>query len=91
MRRGPEPPPVYAVVIGRHVVGRWLLPEARFELRAVDQAHAELLAVREAHRQAGVPPWRPFLRESMRHAAAEPVEPDAVEQVRPGEQLRLAA
>lgn len=41
----------------------------RLEYRAGhSEQWAKRLAVQEAHRRAGVPPWKPYLRESWKHA-----------------------
>jgi hypothetical protein len=56
-----------------HHVGRWTVPACEITVPAVSIEHARELVVKEAHRRAGgVPPWRPFTRESLRHATAEP-------------------
>lgn len=59
--------------IAGHRVGRWIIAPCEIEVPAVSIDHARRLVVAEAHRRANVPPWRPFVRESLRHATAEPV------------------
>ena len=55
---------------------RWRI-EARTITVAEGTAHdACRLAVRWAHRDAGVPPWRGCLRRSLAYATATPLEPE---------------
>lgn len=62
---------VWRVMIGAHTVGgRYKIPageQARFE---GERRQAIAAAIRQAHIGAGVPGWRPYLRESLRHVTA---------------------
>jgi len=61
----------WRVQIAAHdVPPRWRIPAQTVRLPADSADDARLFAVRTAHRAAGVPPWRPCVRESMRHATA---------------------
>jgi hypothetical protein len=60
----PEPAQGWRVAIEAHRVGRWTIEKQVLVVRAVDQTQARLSACRQAHRRAGVAPWRPWLRAS---------------------------
>ena len=62
---------MYRVMVAKHRVGRYDIEPLTMDLGALDRTHARLLAVREAHRRARVPPWKPWMRESWPHTAAE--------------------
>lgn len=49
--RHPLPAPAWRVDVEEHELDRWRIP-----------AQVVMLACREAHRMAGVPPWKPLLR-----------------------------
>jgi hypothetical protein len=63
---------VFRVTIAAHRVERWDLPAYTTKLPAADVAHALELAVSNLHHAAGVPPWRPCIRQSLKHATAMP-------------------
>jgi hypothetical protein len=70
-RQHPRPPlAMFAVKVEAHELegGRYLIPASRVRLPAANETHARLLAVRMAHAAAGLPCWRPLVRESMTHA-----------------------
>jgi len=67
--------PAYRVAIKEHVVDRWTVPAATFKLCAPDESAARLFAARAAHRQAGIPPMKPLLRQSWLHTSATPIGP----------------
>jgi hypothetical protein len=71
-----KPPPSYTVVIESHwLADRWFIPSTSSTLPAESSDAACLQAVRWAHRDAGAPPWRPLLDESLPHATAAPAKP----------------
>jgi hypothetical protein len=83
-REPPQPPPVWKVQVAAHcVLPRYSIPALKVTLRAVDEGHARLEAIREAHCRAEqpVPPWRPFLRASWPHATAKPARRSKAEVV----------
>jgi hypothetical protein len=53
------------------VAGRYAIAAQTVAVRAYDAAEACVSAVGDAHRHAGVPPWRPAMRESLAHARVE--------------------
>jgi hypothetical protein len=64
--------------VAAHRVGpRYVVPAVDVEVPAVSIEHARALAVGEAHRRAEVPPWRPWIRESLRYATADRVSAPA--------------
>jgi hypothetical protein len=72
-RRAPMPPtapPLHRVVVEGHRVQRWEIPARTLTVPAVDVDHAREVAVSILHREAGVPGWRPLMRESLTHATA---------------------
>lgn len=76
-RKLPRPAvlPLFRVALAAHAIPpRWSIAEQVVTLPAVDAEQACLFAVRMAHADASVPPWRPCVRASMAHATAEPVE-----------------
>jgi hypothetical protein len=71
----PPTGPVWRVAIEAHdVPPRWRIEAQVVEVRAIDVAHARTNGIREAHRRAELPPYKPLLRTSWPHATAEPVE-----------------
>lgn len=67
--RQPSPPPAWRVAVSAHrIEPRWEIPGATLTVRAHSQASAVLEAARELHRRGGLPPWRPLLRVTVRHA-----------------------
>jgi hypothetical protein len=84
---------MFRVALAAHVVPpRWPIPAQALELPAVGAEHACLLAVRNAHAEAGVPPWRPCVRASLAFATAERVNAPKVAPLparRPETQLSL--
>lgn len=46
------------------------VPASTVNLGGRNAASAKLSAIRSAHRGAGVPPWKPCIRESWRHISA---------------------
>jgi len=50
------------VAIEGHRVARWTIEEQVLVVGAADASHARIAACREAHRRAGVAPWKPWLR-----------------------------
>jgi hypothetical protein len=69
----PTPAPLHRVEVADHTVDRWQIAALTIAVPAVDVDHARLAGVQEAHRRAGVPPWRPFRRVSLAYAKAERV------------------
>jgi hypothetical protein len=65
------PLPVYRVSIARHSRERWIVPKQSHRLAAYSEDGARLLAIREAHRRLEMPPWRPLIRESLKHTTAK--------------------
>jgi hypothetical protein len=65
-------PPMWRVAIDAHRVQRWTIPACVVELPAVSADHAREVAVGVLHREAGAPPWRPLIRESVQHTTASP-------------------
>jgi hypothetical protein len=61
---------VFRVTVAAHRVERWDIPASTGKLPAADESHACEIAVRNLHREAGVPPWHPCIRQSLRHATA---------------------
>jgi hypothetical protein len=75
-RSRPLPPPMWSVRIGAHHVAQRLPIEAsRVKLPGASADHARLSAVRRVHSAAGVPPWKPCVRESLEHTAAKRLAP----------------
>jgi hypothetical protein len=75
--RGTKPPPLYRCRCSAHRLGHGIVPTVEVVLPAVSVAHVRELVVREAHRRAAVPPWRPYLRASLAHATAAPLSEPA--------------
>jgi hypothetical protein len=78
-----SPPATWIVTIERHAVSRWFIGRQVVKLPAPDSEDACLTAIRWAHGKAGVPPWRPLIRESLKHTTAKrtgsaPVAPIAL-------------
>jgi hypothetical protein len=77
----PKLPPTWRVEVAAHEVARWRIAACAFEFPAADADDAALTAIRWAHRDAGAPPWKPYVRESLPYAKAsrkgevEPIEP----------------
>jgi hypothetical protein len=82
-------PPLWRVAVREHTVARWRVPAREVTLPAVSAEGACERVVLWAHSDAGVPPWRPYVRESMTHATAEPPEATVHKLPARGEQLRL--
>jgi hypothetical protein len=51
------------------VAGRWPIPARSVKVPAANAEHARLIVVRTAHSKAGVPPWKPCLRDSLCHTS----------------------
>jgi len=58
----PRPAPGWRVEVAPHTVARWSIEAAVIEVRAYSARDARAEAVREAHRRAGVPGWKPWMR-----------------------------
>jgi hypothetical protein len=70
----PRVPPTHRARVEAHgLAGRYSVPAVEIDLPAVSVDHARGLAVTEAHRRAGVPPWKPWRWIGLRHATAEPL------------------
>jgi hypothetical protein len=67
-RNGPQPPPGWRVRIAAHAIDRYAIPEQTLTVCAHGEHDARLAAVRASHRRASLPPWRPYVRESMAFA-----------------------
>ncbi len=69
-RRSHRPPLTFRVRLARHTIagGRWEIPASCVRLPAANAEHARLEAVQAAHIAAGIPAWRPCIRESLPHA-----------------------
>jgi hypothetical protein len=78
-RTRPKPAPMWRARVTSHRVERWIVPACQVEIPAVSAENACELVVLESHRRAKVPlpPWRPFIRQSLPHASAEPLEGSA--------------
>jgi hypothetical protein len=69
---------MYDVVVAAHEVARrrvngeqigvYVIERLEYRCGGPDAEYVRKLAVQAAHRRAGVPPWRPYIRESMEHA-----------------------
>ena len=70
----PLPPPMWRVEVQGHRLQRWTIEAHVLEVPAVDAAHACEVVVGILHRAAGVPPWKPLIRESLEHASAAAVD-----------------
>jgi hypothetical protein len=64
-------PPLYRVQLERHRVDRWIIPAHTAIVPAPDERFACEQVIRWAHADAGAPPWKPFIRRSLKHATAE--------------------
>lgn len=64
---------LWAVTIAAHTVSRWEIPAVTIELGGPNADYARKAAVRLAHSKAGVPPWRPYGRVSLRNTKAKRV------------------
>ena len=73
---GPTPPPTHRIEVAAHRLGRHTVAALMIEIPAVSIDHARLLGVKEAHRRAQVPPWRPYVRRSLDYAStgSEPAQ-----------------
>ena len=68
--------PMWEVRIAAHdVAPRFRVPARTFTLGGSHQ-HAKLRAIQWAHADAGVPPWKPCIRESWPHIKATRVLTD---------------
>ncbi len=73
-RRAPgrRPLPTWEVAIGEHdIPPRWRIPAGTVTLAAVSAEAARTMAVRAAHRDAGVPPLLSMIALSLDHTRAE--------------------
>ena len=66
-------PPMWSVEVRAHRVERWIIPASVSKLPAPSGATARLYALRVAHGQRGLPPWKPLLRRSWPYTNAERV------------------
>lgn len=66
----PKLPPTWRIEVAEHEVARWRIPAQAYKLPAVDAEQACGFAVRHAHAAVGVPPWRPYVAESLAYATA---------------------
>lgn len=66
-----KPPVAWRVKITAHEVDRWTIPARTVTVGATSIDHARELAIGEAQRAVGVPPWRPLRRMSLEHTAAK--------------------
>jgi len=57
-------------VAAHNVAGRWEIPTLKVEIPAANATHACEIVLRRLHSDAGVPSWKPCLRESLEHATA---------------------
>jgi hypothetical protein len=64
--------PLWKVTITEHSVSRYYIPADTVKVPASTPKIARSVAVRWAHRDAGVPPLRSLLAVSMEHAHADP-------------------
>jgi hypothetical protein len=62
----------WRVVVEAHRVERWNVPAHTVTVAAVSAQQAAEIVVRVLQCDAGLPPWRPFVRASLAHAAASP-------------------
>lgn len=79
MSRAPSPLArrLWDVVVAAHrVEPRWDVPELRVTLGGPRVEYAMLDALRMAHRAAGVPPWKPALRQGWPHVTATLTDTD---------------
>lgn len=64
---------MYRVVLREHEIksrtATYKIPKTE-KLLPGSETHAKVIAIREVHKDAGVPPWKPYIRESWRHASA---------------------
>jgi hypothetical protein len=63
----------WLVTVEAHEVARWSVEEARLEVYAINDTDARIQATREVHRQAGVPPWKPWMRRTYLRTSATPM------------------
>jgi hypothetical protein len=61
---------LWRVVVDAHTVARYEVEALDIKLGGPDASYARLSAIREAHRRAGMPPWKPYVRESWQHSRA---------------------
>lgn len=74
------PLPVYCVRVDPHAIPpRWTIPKHTIKLVATGTRDARLCAIRWAHTDAGVPPWRPLIRVSWPHTSAKLLPPRATD------------
>jgi hypothetical protein len=69
--------PMFTVTIAGHRVERWEIPERAVMTPAASRRHAQIIAVRIAHAASGLPPWKPLMRVTLRHATVTPLETSA--------------
>ncbi|HME02088.1 MAG TPA: hypothetical protein VKG38_03535 [Solirubrobacteraceae bacterium] len=71
MSARPELPPLWKVKIARHaVMQRWIIRAQSCKLPAPSFDYACTQVIRWAHADAGIPPWKPCVRESLAHTTA---------------------
>ena len=63
--------PMWIVTVAAHDVPRWHVPAHTVKIGARTAGIACSFVVRWAHVDAGVPPWKPCVRLSLRFARAE--------------------
>lgn len=69
MKQRAYPPRTWDVEIDAHrVLPRWTVARRREQVPAETADQALDIVIQAAHRAAGVPHWRPCIRESLRHA-----------------------
>jgi hypothetical protein len=69
----PKTAPLHTVTMEAHNVNRYELRGRVVELPAANVTHARRLAVQEAHKLGGLPPWSPLVRRSMEYTTATPI------------------
>ncbi len=73
MARGSRSPGWRVQVAEHDVPPRWHVPARVVEVPAADAGQACAFVIGWAHCDAGVPPWRPFVRHSLAFTTAERV------------------
>jgi hypothetical protein len=62
--------PAWLVTVPAHDVDRWTIPAQEIHVHALNDIGARIAATREAHRDAGVAPWKPLLRDTYSRTSA---------------------